>query len=651
MTRFYITTPIYYINAEPHLGHAYTTMVADAAARAHRLMGEDVFFLTGTDEHGQKVERAARKAGLKTPEFADAIAQKFRDILPALNISNDDFIRTTEPRHYAASQELWRRVRDNGHIYKGSYEGWYCTVDEVFVPDTQLQDGKCPLCGNAVERISEESYFFRLSAFQKPLLDHYQTHPDFVTPAIRRNEMLSFLQGGLEDLSVSRTSFKWGIPVPDDPAHVMYVWFDALTNYMTAAGYGDSSGNARFQKYWPADVHLIGKEIVRQHAIYWPAFLLAAELPLPKRVVSHGWWTMDGAKMSKSLGNVVKPQAYIDRFSLDALRYFVYREMVFGQDASFTDEAFLTRYNADLANDVGNLVSRATTMIHRYRDGKVPAPDPTLLDRDREKLVATVADQAIAAKAAWLESFQTTVQLRQIWELIAETNRYIVAREPWAVAKDAARARELDTALYVAADTVRIVGELIRPFMPGTGDRILKMLGVKPDPRSWASLKRGALAPGTQLGETIALFPRIEQTVEELQNMATNSDAATSDAGSKGAGLPAPTGSDRISIDEFMKVELRVAKVLAAEKVPKSSKLLKLTVDVGTEQRTIVAGIAEAYEPETLVGRTVVIVFNLKPAKLMGVESNGMVLAASPEGGKPTLLSFEEAPAPGTRVR
>jgi methionyl-tRNA synthetase len=645
VSRFYITTPIYYINAEPHLGHAYTTMVADAVARAHRLMGEDVFFLTGTDEHGQKVERAARKAGLKTPEFADAIARKFRDLLPALNISNDDFIRTTEPRHYAASQELWRRVRDKGHIYKGSYEGWYCTVDEVFVPDTQLQDGKCPLCGNPVERISEESYFFRLSAFQKPLLEHYEKHPDFVTPSIRRNEMLSFLQGGLEDLSVSRTSFKWGIPVPDDPAHVMYVWFDALTNYMTAAGYGDPQANARFEKYWPADVHLIGKEIVRQHAIYWPAFLLAAELPLPRRVVSHGWWTMDGAKMSKSAGNVVKPQAYIDRFGLDALRYFVYREMVFGQDASFTDEAFLTRYNADLANDLGNLVSRATTMLHRYRAGKVPAPATTLLDRDRESLVAAAADQAIGTRAAWFESFQTTTQLRQIWELIAETNRYIVAREPWAVAKDPARARELDTALYVAADAVRIVGELLRPFMPGTGDRILSMLGVKPDPRSWASLQRGGLAAGTQLGETIALFPRIEQTVEELQKMSENPNAAAITPG------PQPPIETRISIDEFMKVELRVAKVIAAEKVPKSSKLLKLTVDVGTEQRTIVAGIAEAYEPETLVGRTIVIVFNLKPAKLMGVESNGMVLAASPEGGKPVLLGFEEAPAPGTRVR
>jgi methionyl-tRNA synthetase len=379
VSRFFITTPIYYINAEPHLGHAYTTLLADAVARAHRLLGDDVFFLTGTDEHGQKVERAARKAGLGTPAFADAVAQKFRDILPALGVSNDDFIRTTEPRHHAASQALWRRVRDRGHIYKSTYEGWYCTVDEVFVPDTQLKDGKCPLCGNAVERITEESYFFRLSAFQHRLLDYYREHPEFVTPAIRRNEMLSFIEAGLEDLSVSRTSFKWGIPVPDDPAHVMYVWFDALTNYMTAVGFGGTSDAAhtRFEQWWPARIHLIGKEIVRQHAIYWPAFLMAAELPLPERIVSHGWWTLDGAKMSKSVGNVVRPQDYIQRFGLDALRYFVYREMVFGQDADFADEAFLTRYNADLANDLGNLVSRATTMVHRYCGGVVPAPDET----------------------------------------------------------------------------------------------------------------------------------------------------------------------------------------------------------------------------------------------------------------------------------
>jgi methionyl-tRNA synthetase len=371
MPRFYITTPIYYINAEPHLGHAYTTMVADAIARSRRLMGEDVFFLTGTDEHGQKVERAAQKAGIETKAFADRIADKYRTLFRSLNISNDDFIRTTEPRHIRAAQDIWRRVRDRGYLYKSEYEGWYCTVDELFVPEAQLVDGtKCPTCGNPVERLREQSYFFQLSRFQEPLLELYRTHPEFITPEIRRNEMVAFVSAGLRDLSVSRTSFKWGIPVPDDPAHVMYVWFDALTNYLTAAGFPDDE--SRLRRYWPADVHLMGKEIVRQHAVYWPAFLMAAGLEVPKRVIGHGWWLMNEAKMSKSLGNVVQPQGYVDRFGVDALRYFVMREMVVGQDASFADETFLTRYNSDLANDLGNVVSRVTTMVHRYCDGMVP---------------------------------------------------------------------------------------------------------------------------------------------------------------------------------------------------------------------------------------------------------------------------------------
>jgi methionyl-tRNA synthetase len=663
VNRFYLTTPIYYINAEPHLGHAYTTMVADAVARAHRLAGDEVFFLTGTDEHGQKVERAAQRAGLSTAAFADRVSQKFRDLLPALNVTNDDFIRTTEPRHHAASQALWRLVRDRGFIYKDKYEGWYCTVDEIFVPDTQLQDGRCPICGNAVERIAEESYFFRLSAFQQPLLDHYQSNPEFLVPAVRRNEMVSFLQAGLEDLSVSRTSFRWGIPVPDDPAHVMYVWFDALTNYLTAAGYGaaDPTAAARLAKYWPADVHLIGKEIVRQHAIYWPAFLLAAGLPLPRQVVSHGWWLMEGAKMSKSKGNVARPADYIDRFGLDALRYFVFREMVFGQDANFGDEAILMRYNADLANDLGNLASRATTMIHRYCDGVVPAPATGLQARTEEQALETAVAAVIANVKASVRSFQLNVALRDIWDVIGASNRYIVTREPWKIAKDDGKRAELETALYIAADTLRVVAELLRPFMPGTGDRLLRMLGVEPAPTSWASLAPGSLTPGIRLGQTSALFPRIEYSVEEIRQMAADTDEApgapvppTSSPAPAAPAQPAqpvPSADGRISIDDFMKVELRVARVLAAERVPKSSKLLKLQVDVGSEQRTIVAGIAEAYEPETLVGRTVVVVFNLKPAKLMGVESNGMVLAASPDGGKPVLIGFDAAPDPGTRVR
>jgi methionyl-tRNA synthetase len=676
VSRFYITTPIYYINAEPHLGHAYTTLVADAVARAHRLAGDDVLFLTGTDEHGQKVERAAQKAGKSAVAFADEVSQKFRDLLPPLNISNDDFIRTTEPRHHAASQALWRQVRDRGFIYKDKYEGWYCTVDEIFVPESQLLDGRCPICGNPVERIAEESYFFRLSRFQQPLLEHYRAHPDFVTPAGRRNEMLAFLEAGLDDLSVSRTSFRWGIPVPDDPAHVMYVWFDALTNYITAAGYGAPGAAAaeRFARYWPVDVHLIGKEIVRQHAIYWPAFLLAAGLPLPRQVVSHGWWLMEGAKMSKSKGNVVRPHEYVARFGLDAIRYFVFREMVFGQDASFGDEAILTRYNSDLANDLGNLVSRTTTMLHRYCEGVVPSPDPAMQGREPERELAGAANALVASVQASTRSFQLSTALRDIWEVIGATNRYIVTREPWKLAKAADRRAELDTALYVAGDTLRVVAELIRPFMPGTAERTLRMLGIEPSPTGWASLHAGSLTPGTRLGELAALFPRIDHSVEELRQMAadTNDAHATPESPTAAIGtaaavpastptpaavIPAPPASapaaagERIGIEDFMKVELRVAKVLTAERVPKSAKLLKLHVDTGADQRTIVAGIAESYEPEALIGRSIVIVANLKPAKLMGIESNGMVLAASPESGKAVLLNFDEAPAPGTRVR
>jgi methionyl-tRNA synthetase len=464
---------------------------------------------------------------------------------------------------------------------------------------------------------------------------------------------VSFVDSGLQDLSVSRTSLKWGIPVPDDPAHVMYVWFDALTNYMTAVGFGadGDAAQARFERFWPADVHWIGKEIVRQHGVYWPAFLMAAELPVPRQLASHGWWLMDGAKMSKSLGNVVRPADYISRFGVDALRYFVMREMVFGQDASFTDEGLLGRYNADLANDFGNLVSRATTMVHRYRQGEVPAAaTPRLADGPERELGAALNTAVERVKAA-VRVFQFSVALREIWDVIGATNRYIVTREPWTLAKDAANREALDTTLYVAADGVRVIAELLRPFMPETGERTLKMLGIVPSPRGWASLGKHGLTAGTKFGETRPLFPRIEQTVEELRQMSDQPEPTAAVPAPAAATPAAPAAALRITIDDFMKVELRVAKVLAAERVPKSKKLIKLQVDVGTEQRTLVAGIAESYEPEALVGRTVVIVFNLQPATLMGVESNGMVLAGSPDGGKPTLVGFETPLPPGTRVR
>jgi methionyl-tRNA synthetase len=653
-------------------------MVADAIARSRRLMGEDVFFLTGTDEHGQKVERAAQKSGIDTKTFADRTADKYRTLFRALNISNDDFIRTTEPRHIRAAQDIWRRVRDRGYLYKSDYEGWYCTVDELFVPEAQLLDGqRCPTCGNPVERLSEQSYFFQLSKFQEPLLELYRSHPEFITPEIRRNEMIAFVSAGLRDLSVSRTSFKWGIPVPDDPAHVMYVWFDALTNYLTAVGFPDDE--ARLQRYWPADVHLMGKEIVRQHAVYWPAFLMAAGLAVPKRIIGHGWWLMNEAKMSKSLGNVVQPQGYVDRFGVDALRYFVMREMVVGQDANFADETFLTRYNADLANDLGNVTSRVTTMVHRYCGGTVPtAADPGGAPGDAE-LIAD-AQQTILRVTGQARDFDFSAALREIWALISTLNKYIVTRAPWTLARNPGDRPLLDATLYNAADVLRIIAALVEPVMPATTVRIRAMLGVQPE--SWTDLRAGTLKPGTRLGPTEPLFPRMEHTVDELRKMADTNAPAPSPSGqapsapapapsasapapapsSSGQALSspapapsspgqAPSSSERISIDDFMKVDLRVAKVLAAEKVPNSRKLVKLSIDLGTEQRTLVAGIAEAYEPEQLVGRTIVMVFNLKPAKLMGIESNGMVLAASPEGGKPTLVGFDADVPPGTRVR
>lgn len=632
MSRFYLTTPIYYVNAEPHLGHAYTTVVADAIARSRRLLGHDVFFLTGTDEHGQKVERAATARGMTPQAFTDEISGAFRRLFAHLNISNDDFIRTTEPRHFVAAQAIWRRVKERGFLYKDTYEGWYCTVDEAFIPETQLVNGRCPECGGAVERVSEESYFFKLSAFEQPLLELYERDADFITPDTRRNEVLSFVKGGLKDLSVSRTSFKWGIPVPDDPQHVMYVWLDALTNYITAAGFPDDT--ARFQHYWPADLHLMGKEIVRFHAVYWPAFLMAAGLEIPKQIVGHGWWLMNEAKMSKSLGNVVRPQSYTAVFGVDAFRYFMLREMTLGHDGNFSDAAFLTRYNADLANDLGNLASRATTMVHRYCGGVIPersvAHEDASLTHALDELLSLVQPRMT-------KSYQFSMALRDIWDVISLTNKYIASREPWALAKDPSQRDELNGVLYQSAEVLRVVAALIEPVMPGTTSRIRQMLGI--EPHNWLELKDARLTPGTRLGKVEPLFPRIDKTVEELRTMADQENPPANPE----PRTPSPE-PERISIDDFKKVELRTAKVIAAEAVPKSKKLVKLQVDLGTEQRTILAGIAEAYQPESLIGRTIVIVANLKPAKLMGIESNGMVLAASSQAGQPVLLTVEAEP-------
>jgi methionyl-tRNA synthetase len=666
----FITTPIYYINAQPHIGHAYTTMLADAIARSQRLMGEDVFFLTGTDEHGQKVARAAQKAGKDTKTFSDEVAGAFRQMTADLSISNDDFIRTTEPRHYAAAQEIWNRVRQAGDIYKGEYEGWYCTVDEIFVPEAQLVDDKCPTCGSKVERLKEESYYFRLSKYQQPLLDWYRDHPDFVQPEFRLNEVRTFVEAGLQDLSISRTSFTWGIPVPGDPKHVMYVWFDALTNYLTALGFGSGSpeAEARIAKFWPTVTHFVGKEIVRQHALYWPAFLMSAGITPPRRIIAHGFWMMGGAKMSKSLGNVARYQEYQQVFGLDGLRYFALREMPLGQDANFSDEAILTRFNADLANDLGNLVSRATTMVHRYRDGVIPEAPPERaqqLDRDLEAAVAT----AIDAVKANFNAYQVSLALQDTWTLVRHVNKYIVEREPWKLAKDVTNTDVLNQTLYRGADALRVIAALVDPVMPDAASRIRRMLGVASE--SWTTLRAGSLAPGTKLGDVEPLFPRIEKNLEELRTMSTGNESARTPpapsaaapkaapaahaAAAPAAQAPtpaaAPSSDGHIAIDDFMKVELRVAKVLEAEAVPKSKKLIKLKVDAGTDQRTILAGIAEAYKPEELVGRTIVIVANLKPRPMMGMESQGMVLAASTETGPPSLVAVDPSLPAGARVR
>ncbi|HLG59475.1 MAG TPA: methionine--tRNA ligase [Vicinamibacterales bacterium] len=661
MSASFITTPIYYINAQPHIGHAYTTILADAIARSRRLMGDEVFFLTGTDEHGQKVERAAQKAGVETPVFADQVSAAFRQMCCDLSISNTDFIRTTEPRHYAAAKEIWARVQKAGDIYKGQYEGWYCTVDEIFVPEAQLVDGKCPTCGSKVERLKEESYYFRLSKYQQPLLDWYRDHPDFVQPEFRLNEVRTFVEAGLQDLSISRTSFTWGIPVPDDPRHVMYVWFDALTNYLTALGFGSGTPAAEeaVARFWPTATHFIGKEIVRQHALYWPAFLMSAGLTPPRRIVAHGFWLMGGAKMSKSLGNVARYQDYLQVFGLDALRYFALREMPLGQDANFADEAVLTRFNADLANDLGNVVSRATTMVHRYRGGKIPeAPQDAreALDRDLDAAIGVAIDAVKANFAA----YQVSLALQDTWTLIRQVNKYIVEREPWALAKDPKNTDVLNQTLYRSADALRVIAALVEPVMPDAAGRIRRMLGVGDE--TWTTLEAGTLSPGTHLGAVEPLFPRIDKTIEELRAVTTTNDptlapqpsAALAQAPAPGPAAtppPTPSADGRIAIDDFMKVELRVAKVLEAEAVPKSKKLIKLKVDAGSEHRTILAGIAEAYRPEQLVGRTIVIVANLEPRKMMGMESQGMVLAASLEGGLPSLVAVDESLPAGARVR
>ena len=674
--KFYITTPIYYVNARPHIGHAYTTIACDAIARRQRMLGADTYFLTGTDEHGQKIERAAQAAGKTPQQFTDEVSAQFRALWERMGITNDDFIRTTEERHIKRVQELFRRLRDNGHIYKGTYTGQYCVFDELYV-DAVGPGAPCPECGRPTETVKEENYFFRLSAFQDKLLQLYAEQPDFIRPETRRNEVMSFVRSGLRDQSISRSTFSWGIPVPDDPKHVIYVWFDALANYITAIGYGSSHKGAQeaFQKYWPADLHMIGKEIVRFHCVYWPAFLMAAELPQPKGIMAHGWLLFEESKMSKSRGNIVRTETILDVLGADALRYFLLREVVFGQDGSFSFDALVQRYNADLANGLGNLASRTLTMITRYFRGEVPYPSATISQKAGDSAIAEGARRVIAEYSALVDQYQFSRALEVAWGLVAAVDKYIVENEPWALGEkqDEESRSRLGTILYTSAEALRIVTALAHPVIPDATSRIWAQLGLG-DIRKFplSELKWGQLRLGTKLGNVEPVFPRADKSaIERMQKMeeqqrggptteaqpdAAPTAMATPPADTPAAPTPAakpaaPVPDGKISIDDFAKIELRVGQVKAAEKVKGADKLLRLEVDLGTEVRQVVAGIAESYAPELLIGRKVVIVANLAPRKLRGLESNGMIVAASPEGGKAVLAGFLEDVPVGTRLK
>ncbi|HKD03228.1 MAG TPA: methionine--tRNA ligase [Terriglobales bacterium] len=653
MNKFYITTPIYYVNARPHIGHAYTTIACDTVARRERMLGVDTYFLTGTDEHGQKIERAAQAAGKSPQQLTDEVSAEFRKLWDRMGLTYDDFIRTTEDRHKKSVQQLFRTIRDNGFIYKGTYTGQYCVYDELYVDATE-PGAPCPECGRPTETVHEENYFFKLSAFQDKLLHLYTEQPDFIRPETRRNEVMSFVRSGLRDLSISRSTFSWGIPVPDDPRHVIYVWLDALANYITALGYGRDDDKL-FHKYWPADVQMIGKEIVRFHCVYWPAFLMAAGIALPRGIVAHGWLLFEENKMSKSRGNIVRAETILDVLGTDALRYFLLREIVFGQDGSFSFDALVQRYNSDLANGLGNLASRTLTMITRYFGGAVPTPAAV------DGTIADTARKVIQEFGAAFDQFQFSRALEGAWGLVAAVDRYIVENAPWALdeKKDEPSRARLGTVLYTSAEALRIVTALVHPVIPQATARIWAQLGLG-EIRKFAlsGLKWGELQPGTRLGKVEPVFPRADKSaIERMQKMEEQERTAPAAeakpvAGPKVITAPAAAAPDgKITIDDFAKVELRVGQVKVAERVPKADKLLRLEVDLGTEVRQVVAGIAESYAPETLVGRKVVIVANLAPRKLRGLESNGMIVAASPEGGKAILAGFLEDVPVGTRLK
>jgi methionyl-tRNA synthetase len=649
--RFFLTTAIDYVNSRPHLGTASEKIIADVIARYKRLCGTDTYFLMGNDEHSQNVFKKASDEGLSPLAYCDRMEREFRDTWRQLDISFDDFIRTTEARHRTGVTDLARRIYEAGDIYDGLYEGWYCVGCEAFKLEKDLVDGKCPLHLTTPQWIKEKNYFFRLSKYQKPILDHFDAHPEFLQPEARRNEILRLVESGLEDISVSRAGQAWGIPLPFDSSSVAYVWFDALINYASAVGLG--SDQAKFERWWPADLHIIGKDITRFHTVIWPAMLMSAGVALPWAVFGHGFMTFNGQRMSKTLGTVVDPLEAVSRFGPDPLRLYITKEITFGSDGDFSWERYDERYNVDLANNLGNLVSRVTAMAHRYCQGRLTP------SRIGSGPLAGLGEQVAEEYRRSMDALAPHEAVAAVYRLVDATNEFIASTAPWSLAKDPASADRLAQVLFDSAEAIRLVGVLLTPVMPASSAEILRRMGASAEDLRldrdghWRGEgerlveQKAPLWPRRELPEKPLTSIKKEPVVTDVPTPPQPAPSAVSGTDSAQGSAPGP----RISIDEFMKVELRVAKVLSAERVPKSRKLLKLLVDVGTEQRTLVAGIADGYEPETLVGRSVAIVFNLQPATLMGIESNGMVLAASPEGGKPTLVSFENPPPPGTRVR
>ncbi|HJZ97732.1 MAG TPA: methionine--tRNA ligase [Candidatus Solibacter sp.] len=639
--KYYLTTPLYYVNAAPHIGHTYSTMAAETIARFKRMQGFDAVMFTGTDEHGQKVERAAQAAGKSPEEFTDAVAAEFSAQWERLNIRVDRTIRTTNPKHHKVVQWLFQRCLDNGYIYKGSYTGQYCVYDELYVNDAKPGD-PCPDCGRPTETVTEENYFFKLSAFTEKLMALYESQPDFVQPESRRNEVLSFVRQGLNDLSISRTTLKWGIPLPVEGNHVFYVWFDALIGYMSAVD---------GENLWPADLHLIGKEILRFHAVFWPAFLMAGGVALPKRIFAHGWLLFENDKMSKSRGNIVRADPIREVMGADALRYFLLREVVFGQDGSFSYDALVARYNSDLANGLGNLASRTLTMINQYRGGVIP--------EGSDDEIAALAKETIASVQETFDRFEFSKGIEAVWGLISAVDKYIVKQAPWKLAKaqDDASQAALNATLYTAAEALRIATALLSPVLPLSAPKIWAQLGMTDsiDNVRFDALEWGGLKAGQKIGEVAGVFPRLdaEKSIATMRELEEKVTAAQNAVLGKSSTLAAAVETGpKIPIDDFLKADLRVGLVLLAERVKGSDKLMHMKVDIGEAQpRTIVAGIAEAYAPEQLLNRKVVIVANLQPRKLKGIESNGMIVAASVEGGKPVLAGFHEDIPAGARLK